>query len=204
MIVATIFIPLGIILAAIPQNTTKPYKLTAPQLLEEVVTKSQFISPDVVADMLIKKDPSLQLIDVRNQDEFEYFSLPGAINIPMPDLLNEQWEDLLNQDLKTNVFYSNADVEANQAWMLTRHLGYKNSFVLQGGLNYWVEVIMHPSKPHMEDPDEEIARYDFRRAAGNALNGPSADADSIRTKTITIKPPSLQKVVKKKKAQGGC
>ena len=205
IIIATIFIPLGLIIAAVPQNTTKPYKLTAPELLEEVVTKSQFISPDVVADMLINDDPSLQLIDVRSQDAFENFSLPGAINIPLPDLLSPQWEDVLNQDLKTNVFYSNGNVEANQAWMLTRHLGFRNNFVLQGGLNYWAEVIMNPSEPRKEDPDEEFARYDFRRAASRAFgNGAPMETDTTLTKTIPIKPPSLQKVVRKKKAQGGC
>jgi hypothetical protein len=112
---------------------------------------------------------------------------------------------VLNQGTKVNVFYSNGNVEANQAWMLTRHLGYKNNFVLTGGLNYWVETILNPTPPKKEDPDEEYARYDFRRAAGQALGGElTRPSDSIQTKTTTIKPPSLQKVIKKKKVQGGC
>ena len=74
---ALFIIPLGLILAAVPANTTHPYKL----------------SPK--------------------------------------DLLEEQWKDYLNQDLRYNVFYSNSTVNANQAWMLTRQLGYQNNFVLQ-------------------------------------------------------------------------
>lgn len=207
ILLAVVFIPLGLIIAAVPANTTKPYKLTANQLLEEVVIKSQFISPDLVADMLVQKDPALQLIDVRSQDEFEKFSLPNAINIPLPDLLSAQWESILNQDLKTNVFYSNGNIEANQAWMITRHLGYTNNFVLQGGLNYWAEAILNPAAPAETSPDEEIARYDFRKAASNALGGgmlPSVSSDSGKMKTMPIKPPSLQQIPKKKKAQGGC
>lgn len=208
LIIAVIFIPLGLIIAAVPQNTTKPYKLTAPQLLDEVVTKSQFISPDIVAEMVLYKDPALQLIDVRSQDEFEKFSLPNAINIPLPDLLAKNWEDVLNQDLKTNVFYSNGSVEANQAWMITRHLGYKNNYVLQGGLNYWAEVIMNPTAPGQTLPDEEIAKYDFRRAAsrtfGGGGDGAALSSDTTQVKKQGVKPPPLQKVGKKKKAQGGC
>ena len=75
--------------------------------LSEVNTRTQYITPDAVADMIIKKDPSLQLIDVRSQDEFEKFSLPGAINIPFNDLLSDQYTDILNQDVKMNIFYSN-------------------------------------------------------------------------------------------------
>ncbi len=98
---------MGLIIAAVPQNKTKPYKLTAEQFLSEVNTRTQYITPETVADMIVKKDPSLRLIDVRSQDEFEKFSLPGAINIPAADLLSDQYTDILNQDVKMNVFYSN-------------------------------------------------------------------------------------------------
>ncbi|MCK7536091.1 MAG: rhodanese-like domain-containing protein [Marinilabiliales bacterium] len=73
---------MGLIIAAVPQNKTKPYKLTADELLAEVNTRTQYVTPETVADMIVNKDPSLRLIDVRSQDEFEKFSLPGAINIP--------------------------------------------------------------------------------------------------------------------------
>ncbi len=206
IMLAAVLVPLGLIIAAVPANTTRRYKLDPPALLEEVITKSQFIAPDIVADMIIQKDPQLQLIDVRSKDQFERYSLPGAINIPLAELLSPQWEETLNQDLKTNVFYGNGTVEANQAWMITRHLGYRNNFVLQGGLNYWAETILNPTAPAATDPDEETARYDFRKAAGMALGGgalPSA-SDSSKSKPQPIKPPSLQKIPKKKKIQGGC
>src|SRR5665648_727419 len=131
-LLALFIIPMALIIAAVPQNTTKPYKLTAPQLLSEVNTRTQFVTPDVVADMIIKKDPSLRLIDVRSLDEFEKFSLPGAINIPSTDLLSNQYADILNQDIKMNIFYSNGTITANEVWMVTRQVGYNNNFVLEG------------------------------------------------------------------------
>ena len=36
LILAAILIPLGVIIAAVPENTTKPYKLSAEELLLEV------------------------------------------------------------------------------------------------------------------------------------------------------------------------
>jgi sulfur-carrier protein adenylyltransferase/sulfurtransferase len=195
---------LGLIIAAVPQNTTHPYKLTAGQLLEEVTGRQQFFSPDELAEKLVAKDPSIQLIDVRSQDEFEKYSLPGAVNIPLSDLLNEQYIDLLNQDVKMNILYSNGSIEANQAWMITRQLGYENNYVLEGGLNYWVETIMNPEKPASTAPSEEIARYDFRAAAGAALGGGGAVQLSAPSGTGAGAKPAIIRKPAKKKASGGC
>lgn len=194
----------GLIIAAVPQNMTHPYKLTASQLLEEAKGRQQFFSPDELADKLINKDPSIQLIDVRDQADFEKFSLPGAINIPLTDLLNDKWTGVLDQDIKMNIFYSTGSIEANEAWMITRQLGYNNLFVLEGGLNYWVETIMNPQKPASTAPNEELARYDFRQAAGSALGGGGAIQLAAPAAQGGGAKPALIKNPGKKKASGGC
>jgi rhodanese-related sulfurtransferase len=202
LILAAVIIPLGLIIAAVPENTTKPYKLTAEQLLLEVKEGTQFISPDEVAHMIVSKDPSLQIIDVRNADDFDKFSLPGAINIPLSDILNPEYEGYINQDIKLNVFYSNGTTDSNQAWMITRQLGYENNYVLQGGLNYWAESIMNPEAPAEGSPNEEIAKYNFRKGAGSALGGASLEA-TTSAPVKSSKPPVVKRK-KKKTVQGGC
>lgn len=194
---------MGLIIAAVPQNKTKPYKLTAEELLGEVNTRTQYVTPDAVADMIIKKDPSLRLIDVRSQDEFEKFSLPGAINIPATDLLSDQYADILNQDIKMNIFYSNGTLTANEAWMITRQLGFNNNYVLEGGLNYWFDAILNPQKPASTSPDEEFAKYDFRKSAGLALGG-GATMQTSQDQSATSSKPVIKPAAKKKKAAGGC
>jgi len=202
-LLALFIIPMGLIIAAVPQNRTKPYKLTAGELLGEVTTRTQFVTPDVVADMLIKKDPSLRLIDVRSQDEFEKYSLPGAINIPVTDLLSDSYTDILNQDVKMNIFYSTGTITANEAWMITRQLGYTNNFVLEGGLNYWFEAILNPQEPASTSPDEEFAKYDFRKSASQALGG-GLTVQTMPDQSISSPKPVIKPVAKKKKPAGGC
>jgi rhodanese-related sulfurtransferase len=202
IILAVFIIPLGLIIAAIPPNKTKQYKLTASELLAEVNTRTQYITPETVADMIIKKDPTLQLIDVRSQDEFEKFSLSDAINIPITDLLSDKYTDILDQDTKMNIFYSNGTITANEAWMITRQLGFKNNFVLEGGLNYWFANILNPQKPASTSSDEEFAKYDFRKSASQALGGGEMMPQSTTVSTA-IKP-VIQGLPKKKKAAGGC
>lgn len=202
LILAAIIIPLGLIIAAVPENTTKPYKLTAEELLEEVKSGTQFIHPDQLAHMIVIKDPSLRIIDVRSSDEFDKFSLPNAINIPLVDILNPEWEGYINQDVKLNVFYSNGTTDANEAWMITRQLGYKNNYVLQGGLNYWAETIMNPEAPSVTSPDDEIAKYNFRKGAGAALGGASTEVET--SLPVKASKPPIEKRNTKKRVQGGC
>jgi len=204
LILATVVIPLGLIIAAVPENTTKPYKLTAEQLLEEVKSGTQYLQTEEVADLVISKDPTLQLIDIRPVDEFEKFSLPGAINIPLVDILSPEWEETINQDVKMNVFYSNGTNDANQAWMITRQLGYQNNYVLQGGVNYWAETIMNPEVPPITSPNEEMAKYDLRKGAGMALGGAAEITQpAAAVATGGVKPP-IQKKQTKRKVAGGC
>lgn len=202
-LLALIIIPLGIIIAAVPPDKTKHFRLTADELLQEAGAGVQFISPDVVADMLVQKDPSLRLIDVRTPEEFDAYSMPGSINVPLSNLLAEEYADILNQDAYMNVFYSNGSVYANQAWMITRQLGYENNFVLEGGLNYWFGNILAAAEPAQTSPNEEFAKYDFRRSAAAALGGGgvvSATGDAPAVKAV--KPPVTAKA--KKKPAGGC
>jgi len=201
--VAIVFLTLGLVMAAIPQNTTHPYKLSPEALLEQVNSGMQYFSPEQIADMIISKDPSLLLIDVRAQNEYEEFHLPGAINIPLSDLLSEDWREYLDQDVRQNVFYSNSTVKANEAWMITMQLGYKNNYVLQGGLNYWVESIMNPEAPPTTSPNEEIAKYNFRKGAGMQLGGGAAVSSESQPITSPSLPPITPKP-KKKRVQGGC
>lgn len=202
-ILSMILIPMVLIIAAVPQNKTKQFRLTAEELLSEVNTRTQYLDAETVADMVITKDPSLRLIDVRSQDEFEKFSLPTAINIPLSDLLSEQYTDILNQDIKMNIFYSNGTLAANEAWMVTRQLGYNNNFVLEGGLNYWFDAILDPQKPASTSSDEEFAKYDFRKSAAQALGGGGVVQISQNPASPATKP-VIKPVAKKKKAAGGC
>lgn len=192
---------LGLIMAAVPNSKTLNYRYSPEEMLSDLNGRSQFIGPDEVADMLINKDTSIQLIDIRSGEEYQKFHLPGAYNIPMSDLLKEDYRYIIDQDLKLNIFYSNGSVKSNEAYIITRQLGYQNNYVLEGGLNYWATVIMNPEKPGYISPNEEIARYDFRIGAGMALGGGTSASTQTASPAL---PPPIKRNTKKKRAEGGC
>jgi rhodanese-related sulfurtransferase len=204
IVVSALLILLGLIIAAVPENTTKPYKLTSSQLLEEIKSGTQLVQPDQVADMLVNKDPYLQLIDVRSPEEYDKFHLPGALNIPLDDILSDQWAGIIDQDVYMNVLYSNGTTAANQAWMLIRQLGYSNNYVMEGGLNYWVETILNPVAPASTNPNDEFAKYDFRQGAGMVLGAGGGTPSQVDGSAAVSKPTIVAKPKKKKVASGGC
>ncbi len=202
VILSIVFVGLGLIIAAVPQNTTLPYRLTASEMLELSNNRVHYYSPEEVANILVQKDPEFQLIDIRPQDEFEKFTLPNAINIPFTDLLSEEYRDILNQDVKRNILFANGTVDATKAWMVMSQLGWQNNYVMEGGLNYWAEVIMNPLPPASTSANEEIARYQFRKAASEVLSGEAAIEES-QPVTPLAKPPIIKRP-QRKRVEGGC
>ena len=202
LLLSAILIGLGIVIAFVPENTTKPYKLTASQLLEEVQYGTEMVTPDELADWLINQDPSIQLIDIRTPNEFEQFHLDNAMNIPLSQLLDDEWIDVLDQGIMMNIFYSNGTTLSHEAWMITRQLGYENNYVLQGGLNYWTETILNPTAPSPFSADDEIAKYEFRKGASQYFGG-AVKSSSAQPKSKTSKP-KIKRKKKKKAPDGGC
>jgi len=201
-ILAAFIIPLGLIIAAVPTYKTLSSGVSPEEILNEVKSGVQIITSDEVAEMIVANDPSLQLVDIRNPEEFEKFSLPGALNIPIDNMLAEEWVDIFDQDVKLNVIYSNGTTKSNEAWMILRQMGYESNYVLQGGLNYWAETIMNPEAPASTSPDDEIAKYDFRKGASQALGGGSTSVNT--DKSSAPKKPVVKRKPKKKRAAGGC
>ncbi|MDF1546978.1 MAG: rhodanese-like domain-containing protein [Bacteroidales bacterium] len=207
-IVSGIVLLLGLILLFLPFKKNRS-KVSPENLLLAISNEDRFYSPDKVAKLIISEDPSIQLIDVRTPEEFAAFSLPGAINIPLSALLDKDekgyylWEGYLNQKIKTIVLYSNGSVYANQAWMLTKRLNFKNNYVLKGGLNSFFKTIIKAEKPLNSAPESEQELYQFRKAAAMFFGGGgSVDVSpSPESQPIQNLPPKK----KKEKAQsGGC
>jgi len=202
VLLSFIILLFGLSVAMIPENTTQPYKLSAEEMLDEVQYGAELIHPDELADWLINNDPSIQLIDVRTPDEYEQFSLGNAINIPFSDILSEEWVDYLDQGVKMNILYSNGSSKSHEAWMILRQLGYDNNYVLQGGLNYWVETILNPESPKSTEPNDAIAKYDFRKGASQYFGGAAISTKS--SSSPTTKKPVIKRKAKKKAPEGGC
>ncbi len=203
---AVVFTGLALLLVLLPEKHASK-ELKPEQLLLEINDNTRYVSTDEVAEKLIYGDAYTQLIDVRSAEAYKKFHLKGALNIPLDSILNKdenggfEYEDILNQDIKTNVFYSNGTVYANQAWVLLRRLNYKNNYVMKGGLNRWIETIIKPVRPPITATQKEFDLYNFRKAASMFFGGGTAVSVSSEN---TAPVPVIKKKAGKKEEEGGC
>ena len=198
-VLSVVLICLGLVAAILPQKKNSSVELDARQLLNEIQLENHMISVDEMANALINNDPEYQLIDLRTEEEFNQYNLPGSINIPFDKLFDEEWAPYIDQIARKNVFYSNGTTLSGQAWLLTRQRGIRNNYILKGGLNNWFATIIEPREPEATMGEEAIFQYQARLGAKQFFIGgeTTADAGAIQAK----KP-----VPRKKKAMvaGGC
>lgn len=196
-----VILALGLVLLPKSKHTRE---LNPRHLLLEINDQTRFVSPDEVAAAIINKDPFYQLVDVRTPAEFQSFSLTHAVNIPLADVLNTENKEILDQTSRRIIFFSNNDIYAEQAWMLCRRQGFRNLFVLKGGLNAWMSTIINPSEPPVTASKEEFEQYEFRKGASQffvgtgEVNLPDKAAEKPKAK-VKIAP-----VAKPAAAEGGC
>lgn len=202
VVLAAIVILLGLGLVILPEERFDyaEEELPPDRLLAELYDQTRFLSTDEVAKRIIEGDPSYLFVDVRSSKEYKDYTLPGAINIPLGDLLNEEWRDYLAQDARTLVFFSNGSIKAEQAWLLAQRLGYDNNNIMQGGLNSWIEDIIRPEIPPETASDDAINQYRFRMAASMYFGGGSMDVET----EIEAEPVIIQRKKKKRVVEGGC
>ncbi len=146
-------------------QTSKKYKFDtkAIELHKELVSSTHFIDPQKASEILSKQHDEYIFVDIRNPREFDNFHIEGAVNVPMQQILDDQFISFLKND-KTKVLYSNESIEADQIRLLLTQFGYSNLFVLQGGANYWKEnMISKDVFKSKGEYDDEKLKFDISK-----------------------------------------
>ena len=182
--------------------------ITPEELLSNAISPERYISTDELANKIISQDPSFLLIDVRTEDEFNKYSLPNAINIPLKKLFDEESIPYLNQNQYDVILFSNDNFYADQAWILGNRLDYKNLKVLKGGINNWYNTIINPPIPTENMPTQEFELYTFRKSASMFFGVVYPEQFKVEKKEVVKKviPKKVVPIKKKKKMpiEGGC
>jgi len=204
IIAITITLILGVVLLFLPEKDQSKKEIPPEQLLYELNSNTRSISTDEIASLIIDKDPSLLLIDVRSKKEYDAYHLTNAINIPLDSILSDEAKDYLSSHYSKKVFYGSGTVMADQAWIISRRQGFENIYVMNGGLNHWVETILKPTLPEISEIDNDVIDlYQFRLAAskyfGQGDTENETNTNNVQTPKVVIKKEKREKGV-----QGGC
>ena len=202
--ISIVFIAMALILVLLPEQENRD-AYRPELLLLDVNSGERFLTVDQIAERIIEGDPSILLVDVRPEDMYDEYHIPGAINIPLEQVVNDSLNAPLLLTNKDIVFYSNSSLKADQAWILCRRNHMENQYVMLGGLNTWFEDIMTPEPPKETESDDAIALYRFRKGASVFFGMPAPIVEYVApqkpvTKTVA-KPKPVETVIPVKKVE---
>ncbi len=115
---------------------------TAPDLKRAVEDRAVFVDPaEVVA---LRKDVNVQtdVLDLRDEHDFNLFHVGGARRVDPALLgrLSDETKRLVDRPASAVTFLmGNGEAAALAAWKSLRALGASNVYVVEGGVNRWLE-----------------------------------------------------------------
>jgi rhodanese-related sulfurtransferase len=151
-------------------------------------------------------DPTLQVImlDVRSEAEYNLFHLRDAQRAPLetlPPLIPELREQPANTVF---VVMSNDETAATEAWKLLRAESVPSVYILEGGLNGWIDTFADQTfKEGHTVTDADAARlgYTFDAALGSGF--PFAAPDPALASKLEYTP-KIKLELKRGPGGGGC
>ncbi len=106
------------------------------QLVDEI--KKEIKEVDVAQLKQLRTDPSVAVIDVREPDDWNGGTIPGAATIPRGVLELNIDKVTADKDKKIVVYCGGGSRSALAAYMLQR-MGFRNVLSLAGGYRAWKE-----------------------------------------------------------------
>ena len=195
---SVVLLVLGIIAAIMSFNGKKSSYLPPDDILAELLKGDFLISADELARMLVDQDSGVQIVDIRHPDQYKTACLPGAVNLPLENLLLVENESLFGEGVAKTVFYADDELLSREAWILAMQKGYLNLFVLKGGLAEWNQIVMDSEFTGEKITAQENALFEKRYKARRLYAQWNAMPDSLKTGFFELKR------VKDRELVGGC
>lgn len=149
-----------VVLLLLPKQRSSTFAETPPAVIQaEWQDGKAMVSAEKVAFDIMRKNNQVVYIDLRPEEQFNRFTLPGAIRMNPEEVLSRSYRPFFRRDPREKVFFSDGSAVAAQAWTIARRAGYSNIHILEGGLNGMFDMLF-VDKP--EEPNNDFL-YGFSR-----------------------------------------
>ncbi len=159
----------------------------APEVKRAVEDRSMFVDPaEVVA---LRKDVNVQtdVVDLRDEHDFNLFHVGGARRVDPAALarLSEETKQLVERPGNAVTFLvGNGEAAALAAWQSLKALGATNVYVVEGGVNRWLERYALPSCVATPAPAAGPDALAFRFAHATGEREPAAWPERARSQAF--------------------
>jgi len=157
---------------------TQRYHLLGPEVARQAAERAPFVHPaEVVA---LRKDLNLkvEILDLRDEHDFNLFHLGGSRRVELDRLLRpEGARPVLEAPPSTvTLLVGNGERLAFEAWKGLKGLGAANVYVLEGGVNGWLDAYAAPAcvAQRQLPPGESREQLSWRFAYATGAQLPAA------------------------------
>jgi len=153
------------------------------------------VSPEQVSDLVIQGDISCLIIDLRSEEAFLEDGLKSALSIPAATLDEATIRRLPTRRL---ILYADDTEEAARVWAVVQPV-HGDVLVMDGGMAAWNSMILNPSAPPEDAPEQAWNTYKERLAVANYYTGKEDAAPVQRERVVR---PVLRPRLSGKKNEG--
>jgi rhodanese-related sulfurtransferase len=155
-------------------------------LAKSLENREVYVHPGEVAELKKNRTLMVRILDVRPEADFNLFHLGGAQRLDLAEIARPATLKGLLTAPDNTVFFvvSNGEQAATQAWRWLKASGVTNLYIIEGGINKWLEVfspepcLLASADKKRSGPGEQL-QYDFRYAVG--ARSRAAHPDSVRS-----------------------
>jgi rhodanese-related sulfurtransferase len=194
---AVLFFAIVVVAAMLLQWIVAPnYAQKNELVLSALFDVNQKVLPWQLEEMIKSGEiANYVIIDLRPAIEYNYGTLPGAVNIPLAQILASENQGTLFKSSKPLLLFSGEEAEAATALFLLMSKGVDNVRIIANNYRFVKENVLENFSPAAAFSQSEKARYDFNRyfrtGGGKSPEAPSGGMPVV-PKTEVIQ------------AQGGC
>jgi rhodanese-related sulfurtransferase len=182
------------------------WELLAPEFQPRLEQREVQVDTAELLGLMQDDYIKLLIIDVRDESDWNIFHLRDAERISIEDLPEHRKRFA---DLPVNavvVLVSNDEAQATRAWQHLMAIAQPNAYILEGGLNHWLDVYGYPDRELESEVRVDLGKTDgtlrhpFRLALGSRHPAASPDPHDFPERLHQTRVKLLKKIVKK----GGC
>ena len=184
----------------------RKWQLLAPNFEPMLEQREVYIDPAELLDLMSNDYIELIIYDVRPESDWNQFHLLDSERVSLPDL---EVQKVRLRSLPENgvvIVVSNDEMLATEAWKRLMVVAKPNAYILEGGLNRWLNIYGVPEdetgghgKAGLARPDGSL-RHPFKLALGARHAAARPDQHLVAHREYVSKVKLLKKIVK----AGGC
>ena len=182
------------------------WNFMAPEYAARLEHREVYINPGELLELINDDFIELFIFDLRDERDWNIFHLIDSERISISKLPAQRNRLRNLSELSVVVLVSNDEILSTRAWKQMMALAKPNVYILEGGINHWLNVygVTHEEQgdhaaASLDRPDGSL-RHPFKYALGARHAAARPEAHHVPQTEYTKKVRLLKKIAR----QGGC